>query len=94
MTWTQDGLFPEPEPDRRPVPRSVPAPTFDAGPKYTAYRLKARTLCDDCVRAIHEMGIRLALPPNSVRWKRTHGTQVDLLCQAHKCARVERESKP
>ncbi len=82
---TQGELFPSPY---APVPRArrKPSPAV----KYTRYQPKRRTLCDDCVRDIHERGVAVAPLPQTVRWRRTGpDNAVALLCDRHRRERGE-----
>ena len=83
-------LFPVNE---RQTPRTRPKPRNPGVATYTKHSPKRRTLCDDCIRDIHERGWLVAPPALTVRWKVTvvgglFGTgHTDLLCDPHKRAR-------
>lgn len=83
---TQGELFPSPCPAAQPKPRKA----GNGKAKYTRFQPRRRTLCDECVRDIHERGVAVAPFPQSVRWRRvaTDGA-VLLLCEAHRRARME-----
>jgi len=60
---------------------------------YTKYKPRRRTLCNDCVRDIHERGIALAPYPGVVSWRRVSADGViDLLCDRHKRGRTGDET--
>lgn len=77
--------------DFRPLP--VKAKKMPAGVRYSRTKFKRRTLCDDCMAAIHELGIEVAPAPFPVRWRRTDDTNktIHLLCEIHKRERLEAE---
>lgn len=76
-------LFPVAGP---PTVRKPPA----AGITYTRVRYAKRTLCADCIEAIHRLGVQVAPPPKAALWRRSRaGEQVLDLCTAHKDARLE-----
>lgn len=78
-------LFPVNE---RSAPRMRPKPRNPAAAKYVKHSPRRRTLCDECIRDIHERGWNVAPPALTVRWKATDDTgHVDLLCDLHKRAR-------
>lgn len=88
MPDEQPPLFDHPAPPK-PKPRMAAKP---AAPKYARYRLTRRTLCDDCVKLIHLLGVAIAPYPRTVRWRRTHDGGVALLCDAHKEERMARDA--
>jgi hypothetical protein len=56
--------------------------------RFAKYRPLTRTLCDDCVQAIHERGVTGAPLPKTVRWRRIiDGPRWQQLCDEHKLAR-------
>lgn len=60
--------------------------------RYQRYRPRRRTLCDDCIRDIHERGVQVAPLPQAAAWRRiTGGGTVDVLCDPHRRARIEVE---
>jgi len=61
---TQEGLFPVTEPYRKPVRKSTRV-------SYVAINPRQRTLCHDCIAAIHHLGVAVAPPPRQVRYRRT-----------------------
>lgn len=77
MSVEQPALFDMPEPlphNDKPLPRAGAAFTKLAGMK--------RPLCDDCVRAIHALGVAVAPYPSRARWRVAAGG--DRICHAHK----------
>jgi hypothetical protein len=52
--------------------------------RFAKYRPLRRTLCDDCVAAIHERGQGNAPLPKTVRWRRLVAATWQQLCDAHK----------
>ena len=61
-----------------------------AGIRYTRYRPRTHTLCDDCVLCIHQLGVEVAAFPRTVRWKRTDESgRIVLVCEIHRAARIE-----
>lgn len=73
-----------PLPNDVSVPRMRPKPRSPDRARYAKARLKRRTLCDDCVRDIHERGPAVAPLPRAVSWRRVDPAgRIDLLCDAH-----------
>jgi hypothetical protein len=81
----QGALFPLPP---RPKPKMAANPQVA---RYARYRPRVRSLCDDCIRAIHELGIEKAPFPRAVRWRRTAQEGTTHLCEFHKDERMETE---
>lgn len=53
--------------------------------RYQRFKPRTRWLCDDCVRAIHELGVAEAPLPRPVRWRRVDENDNSmLLCDKHK----------
>lgn len=71
-----------------PLPGMPPDPPAGASPPAGVYirRYKplSRNLCDDCVRAIHALGVEKAPYPMVVRWQVSVGALTRHLCQEHK----------
>ncbi len=86
--YEQDPLFDLPSPARR-VPKLAAA---SGKPRYTKVSLRRRVLCDDCVTAVHVLGVAVAPLPMPVRWRRTHAGESTLLCLVHKIERLENET--
>lgn len=74
-----------------PGPPPAPPRRTDGRVRYTPSHHRTRVLCDDCVRAVHELGFAVAPPPRVVRWRRIEDGTVNRLCQAHKELRMGAE---
>lgn len=73
-----------------PPPRRVARASSGAGrPRYQRYRPARRRLCDDCIAAIHVLGVGGAPLPRTVRWRCVDADVVALLCDAHKSERED-----
>lgn len=83
----QPGLFDLPDQPDPPAPKARLA---GEKPRYARYKTRTRTLCHDCVRLIHELGVVVAPPPRAARWRRTPSN--DLLCDPHKQQRESEKS--
>jgi len=81
-------LFPAAEPP--PKRKLKPTP----GIRYAKFTPKTRMLCDDCVAAIHRLGVAAAPLPRPVRWRRNETDQPTLrLCEPHKEERQDAEAR-
>jgi len=87
MPEYQPPLFDSPAP---PPKRRRAQPTTA---RYAKIKPKHRTLCDDCCRAIHELGQALAPYPRHAVWRRTDAAGAVLLCQAHKDERHDEDAR-
>lgn len=66
-------------------PRLATAP---AKPRFTKFQ-GTRVLCDDCVRAIHRLGVAVAPYPRGARYRVTMpGGDVARVCDAHRQQRM------
>lgn len=88
MGWEQGELFKLPPRQNRRAPKMAAAPP---AVRYARYRPIHRVICGDCIRDIHARGVDVAPFPKSARWRRTHGTDVDHLCEDHKRLRQDGE---
>ncbi len=79
----QGALFGVAEPKR--TRRRTPAA------RYAPIKPRKRTLCGDCVLAIHELGVMEAPYPGPVRWRRSADGDIRYLCEMHKDERQEKE---
>lgn len=87
MDFPDDGKPP-------PLPASFAAESKKDRPRYTRLPIgHRRTLCDDCVELIHELGVIVAPLPSSARHRRICGTEQRSLCEAHTQARRLAEGK-
>jgi hypothetical protein len=64
----------------------------DGRVRYAPYHTVVPRHCDDCVREVRARGWNKAPRIATARYKRTHEGQIDLLCYAHKEARMTTES--
>lgn len=72
--------------DVQPPPPTTPKqkPLKPGEARLVRFKPRRRTLCDDCIRDIHERGITIAPPPLTVQWKRVTKNATDLICEQHK----------
>jgi hypothetical protein len=71
-----------PTPDGR-IPKQAPMSVDIERVYFRKYRSRTRTLCDQCIKDIHERGIAVAPLPQPVMWKHATGNIVELLCDRH-----------
>jgi hypothetical protein len=81
------GLFEIPTEWLVPPPRTLPPP--DGKVRWSRWKSKTRTLCHDCVLAIHQQGQQGAAYPRVAHWKLMDDQGMTLLCSVHRQERQE-----
>jgi hypothetical protein len=89
MTGDQMPLFDSPA---SPIRRRYPAPR-SSSVSYNRFRPRQRVLCDDCCRQVLAIGQALADHPRVAIWRRVDDTSAVVLCQIHKDARHDDDTR-